>query len=129
MTTQTKVLTAALVLDVVLAVLVTPAGGMDPRPPTGASALTWTCVGIYMVGLLTSVAGIVQLLRAKPIGPTLSLGPVLFFGVITADRLDAFHAEVAPAAIRNLEWTVAVVSVVVLALAMRARQRLGAKSA
>ena len=119
-----KALVGLLALDVVLGFLTTPAGGMDPRPPTGASGLTWTCVGIYMVGLLINLGAIVQLVRGKAIAPTLALiGPVLFYGVIIADRSDMFHAEVAPAAIRTLEWSVAGLSAVVIAVAALVRKQ------
>jgi len=123
-----KVLIALLALDVVLGVLVTPAGGMDPRPPSGASATTWIAVGLYMVGLVITISAIVQLARGKPVGATLALiGPLFFAPVIASDRSDAFHAEVAPAAIRTLEWSVAALSVVVLAVAFKFRGTLGAK--
>jgi hypothetical protein len=121
-TPLSKVLVVLLVVDIVVGVLVTPAGGMDPRPPSGASGLTWACVGTYMVGLILCLAAVVQLVRGKAVGPTLALiGPLFFSAVLIADRTDHFHAEVAPAAIRALEWSVAGLSLVVIAVASMVR--------
>lgn len=123
-----KVLLGLLGLDIVLGVLVTPAGGMDPRPPSGASALTWACVGLFMVGMILCIGAIVQLVRGKPSGFLLAfVGPFLFYGVVIADRTDMFHAQVAPPAIRTLEWCVAGVSAVVIAVAATGRKGTGAK--
>ena len=124
--TMAKVLVGLLALDVTLGVLVTPAGGMDPRGPSGASALTWTLVGIFMIGLILSLTAIVQLVRGSAIAPTIALvAPLLLYPVIIADRSNVFHAEVAPPAIRTLEWCIAALSVVVIggAAMMRAAAR------
>ena len=120
---MTKTLAALLSLDVVLSILVTPAGGMDPRAPAGAHGYSWVAVGLFGLGALASIAAVVQLLRNRPAG-MFARGPALFFPVIVLDRLGLFHSEAAPPAIVTLEWTVAAVSILVLGLGMMGKSRL-----
>jgi hypothetical protein len=46
--------------------------------------------------------------------------PLLHYPVIVSDRLGAFHAETAPAAIATLEWIVAASSEIVVVTAAAA---------
>lgn len=123
-----KVLLGLLLLDALLTVLVTPVGGMETRAPADSSAIGFAAVGLFSVGLLIDLAAIVQLLRKRRVAPTLAaIGTLLYFPVVITDRAGLFQPHAAPPAIRDLEWSVAAVSLVALAVALVLRARVRAE--
>lgn len=115
------VLAIGLVASLVLALLITPLGGLETRTLRDTTPLGFLAVLGVIAGVVVNVASIVLLFRAgRARWAVISaiLGMALYLPVLAVDQTGNFSARPAPAAIGSLELVMTVVVIVVLAYAL-----------
>jgi hypothetical protein len=114
-----KALAAALVVNVLVVILLTPLG-FESRPPTDLKTVGYIAIGTIFTGLALDVASIALLFRRVRLASSLAIvGSILFFFPIIGDRAGSFFSVPTPPAIDALEYIFVVVLVVTLFLASK----------
>jgi len=118
--TGVMVLAAALVVNVVLAILLTPLG-FESRPATDLTTWGYVAVGAVFAGLILDLAAIVFLVRGQTrLASILAIiGSVLFVLPNVVDRTGSFFTMPIPPVINILEYIFMVVLIVTIFLAWR----------
>ena len=110
-------LAAMLVLNVVVAVLLTPLG-FESRPTTALTAVGYVAIGTVFVGLALDVASLVFLFRRARLASGLAIIASLVFQFPNVvDRTGSFFSLPIPPVINVLEYVFIVVLLVTLFLA------------
>ena len=112
-------LAAALVVNVLLVILLTPLG-FETRPPTDLKTVGYIAIGTIFAGLILDLASIVLLFRRVRLASSLAIiGSVLFFFPILGDQTGFFFSLPIPPVINTLEYIFVVVLLVTLFLASK----------
>lgn len=117
-----KILTIGLVVALVLALLVTPLGGLETRSTATVTTLGFIGVISLLTGLVLNVASIVLLFskgRARTASVLAIIGSILFLPVLFAKQTGNFSSLPAPPGIAGLELAMDVPVIAVLLLASR----------
>lgn len=116
------VLAAVLVLNITLAILLTPLG-FESRPPSELRPAGYLAIGTVLAGLaLDSVALALILLRRNRLAALLAIaGSVLFLVPNVVDQANVFFSVPAPQIVRMLEYAFIAVLLGTLLLAWRVR--------
>jgi hypothetical protein len=113
------VLAAALVVNVVLIILLTPLG-FETRPTTSLKAVGYVAIGTIFAGLILNLASIALLFVRVRLASILAIvGSLLFFFPFFGDQAGAFFSLPIPPAIKTLEYIFVVVQLVTLFLALK----------
>jgi hypothetical protein len=112
-------LVAALAINVLLVILLTPIG-FETRPSTDLKTLGYIAIGTIFAGLILDLASIALLFRKVRLAPNLAIvGSILFFFPIFGDQTGSFFSLPIPPAIHTLEYIHVVVLLVTLFLASK----------
>jgi len=126
---RARSLAIGLPLAVVLAVLLTPLGGLETRSIAETTALGLGTIVLFLVGLVLDVASVVALFRRPRTASILAfIGLVLYFPIFIADSTGLWSSKPAPPAIVYLSIITAIVNVGVLFLATRVYRESTAKT-
>ena len=126
---RVKSLAVGLALAVVLGVLLTPLGGLEPRSIADATAIGLSTVVLFLVGLALDVSSIVALFRRPRTASVLAIiGLLLYFPIFLADLTGLWSSKPAPPAIVYLSIITAIVHAGVLFLATRVYRESAAKT-
>ena len=126
---RARSLAIGLALAVVLAVLLTPLGGLETRSIAETTALGLGTIVLFLVGLVLDVASVVALFRRPRTASILAfIGLVLYFPIFIADSTGLWSSKPAPPAIVYLSIITAIVNVGVLFLATRVYRESTAKT-
>jgi len=126
---RARSLAIGLALAVVLAVLLTPLGGLETRSIAETTALGLGTIVLFLVGLVLDVASVVALFRRPRTASILAfIGLVLYFPIFIADLTGLWSSKPAPPAIVYLSIITAIVNVGVLFLATRVYRESTAKT-
>lgn len=110
-------LTAALAVDVVLVVLLTPLG-FESRPTADLKAVGYVAIVTIFVGLILFLASLILLFWKTRLASRLTIiASILFFFPIVGDWTGSFFSAPIPPVINILEYIFATVLVVTLILA------------
>lgn len=110
-------LVVALVVNVILAVLLSPLG-FESRPPAGLTVIGYVSIGAVVVGIVLDVASIVVIFRRARLASILTIiGSVVFLIPNVTDKLGAFFTLPVPPVIDALEWVFLAALLVTLLLA------------
>ena len=117
LTRRVWALVAALGLNVVLVVMLTPLG-FESRPTTDLKTVGVIAIGTVFVGLLLDVAAIILLFRKNRLASRLAMaGSIVFFFPNIADQTGSFFSASIPPVINTLEYILTGVLFVTLFLA------------
>jgi hypothetical protein len=112
-------LAAALVVNVLLVILLTPLG-FETRPATDLKTVGYIAIGTIFAGLALDVVSFALLFRRVRLASSLAIvGSVLFFFPIIGDRAGAFFSLPIPPVINTLEYIFVPVLLVTLFLASK----------
>ena len=126
---RARSLAIGLALAVVLAVLLTPLGGLETRSIAETTALGLGTIVLFLVGLVLDVASVVALFRRPRTASILAfIGLILYFPIFIADSTGLWSSKPAPPAIVYLSIITAIVNVGVLFLATRVYRESTAKT-
>ena len=126
---RARSLAIGLPLAVVLAVLLTPLGGLETRSIAETTALGLGTIVLFLVGLVLDVASVVALFRRPRTASILAfIGLILYFPIFIADSTGLWSSKPAPPAIVYLSIITAIVNVGVLFLATRVYRESTAKT-
>ena len=126
---RARSLAIGLALAVVLAVLLTPLGGLETRSIAETTALGLGTIVLFLVGLVLDVASVVAVFRRPRTASILAfIGLVLYFPIFIADSTGLWSSKPAPPAIVYLSIITAIVNVGVLFLATRVYRESTAKT-
>ena len=110
-------LAVALVVNVLLAILLSPLG-LETRPPTDLKTVGYIAIGTIFAGLILDLASIILLFRRVRLASSLAIvGSILFFVPIVGNRTGSFFTVPSPPAINTLEYIFIPVLLVTLFLA------------
>jgi hypothetical protein len=110
-------LAAALVVNVLLVMLLTPLG-FESRPATDLKTVGYIAIGTIFVGLALDLASFALLFRRVRLASRLAIGgSILFFFPILGDQTGSFFSLPIPPVIRTLEYIFVVVLLLTLFLA------------
>jgi uncharacterized membrane protein YhaH (DUF805 family) len=110
-------LAAALVVNVLLVILLTPLG-FETRPATDLKTVGYIAIGTIFAGLALDVVSFALLFRRVRLASSLAIvGSVLFFFPIIGDRAGSFFSLPIPPVINTLEYIFVPVLLVTLFLA------------
>ena len=113
----------------VLAVLLTPLGGLETRSIAETTALGLGTIVLFLVGLVLDVASVVALFRRPRTASILAfIGLILYFPIFIADLTGLWSSKPAPPAIVYLSITAAIVHIGALFLATRVYRESTAKT-
>jgi hypothetical protein len=126
---RARSLAIGLVLAVVLAILLTPLGGLETRSIADTTAIGLSTIVLFLVGLVLDVAAIGALFRRPRTASILAfIGLILYFPIFLADLAGLWSSKPAPPAILYLSIITATVHVGVLFLAARVYRENTAKT-
>jgi len=126
---RARSLAIGLALVVVLAVLLTPLGGLETRSIAETTAIGLSTIVLFLVGLVLDVGSIVGLFRRPRTASILAfIGLILYFPIFIADLTGLWSSKPAPPAIVYLSIITAIVNVGVLFLATRVYRESTAKT-
>jgi uncharacterized membrane protein YhaH (DUF805 family) len=112
-------LAAALVVNVVLVILLTPLG-FESRPATDLQTVGYIAIGTIFAGLILDVVSLALIFRRARLASILAtIGSILFFFPIFGDQTGSFFSLPIPPVIRTLEYILLVVLFVALFLASK----------
>lgn len=112
-------LAAALLVNVLLVILLTPLG-FESRPPTDLKIGGYIAIGTIFAGLFLFVASLALLFRSARLASRLAIvGSLLFFFPIVGDRAGFFFSLPIPPVIDTLEYIFAPVLLVTIFLASK----------
>lgn len=127
---RARSLAIGLALAVVLAVLLTPLGGLETRSIAETTAIGLSTVVLFLAGLVLDGASIVALFRRPRTASMLAfIGLICYFPIFIADLARLWSTRPAPPAIVYLSIITAIVHIVVLFLAARVYRESTAKTA
>jgi hypothetical protein len=110
-------LTAVLVLNVVLVILLTPLG-FESRPTADLKVVGYAAIAIIFTGLILDVASIILLFwKTRWASLVAIIASILFFFPIVGDLAGYFFSIPIPPVIRTLEYIFTVVLLVTVFLA------------
>ena len=110
-------LAVALVVNVLLAILLSPLG-FETRPPTDLKTVGYIAIGTIFAGLILDLASITLLFRRVRLASSLAIvGSILFFIPFVGDQTGSFFSLPIPPVINTLEYIFIVVLLVTLFLA------------
>ena len=111
------VFAAALVVNVLLVILLSPLG-FESRPPDHLKTVGYIAIGTIFIGFILDLASIILLFRRVRSALILAaVGSMLFFIPIVGDQAGAFFSLPIPPVINTLEYIFIVVLLVTLFLA------------
>jgi len=126
---RARSLAIGLPLAVVLAVLLTPLGGLETRSIAETTALGLGTIVLFLVGLVLDVASVGALFRRPRTASILAfIGLTLYFPIFIADSTGLWSSKPAPPAIVYLSVTTAIVHIGALFLATRVYRESTAKT-
>ena len=112
-------LAAALAVDVLVIILLTPLG-FETRPPSDLKTGGYIAIGTIFAGLILYLASIGLLFRRKRLASSLAIvASILFFLPIFGDQTGSFFSLPIPPVINTLEYILIVVLLVTLFLASK----------
>ena len=110
-------LAAALVVNVVVVILLTPLG-FESRPTSDLKVVGYVAIVTIFTGLVLDLASIILLFWKARVASCLAIiGSILFFFPIVGDRLGSFFSVPIPLVINTLEYVFIGVLLVTLLLA------------
>ena len=101
--TASVALIAALILDVVLALLLTPLG-FETRPPSDLTVIGIISIAAVAIGVLLDLAAIIVSRRARLASTLAIIGSIVFIVPNVTDKAGAFFTVPAPPVIVALEY-------------------------
>jgi uncharacterized membrane protein YhaH (DUF805 family) len=117
LSTRRMALAAALVVNVLLVMLLTPLG-FESRPATDLKTVGYIAIGTIFAGLALDLASFALLFRRVRLASRLAIvGSILFFFPILGDQTGSFFSLPIPPVIRTLEYIFVVVLLLTLFLA------------
>ncbi len=117
-----KILAIGFVLYIVLDVLLTPVGGLETRPASDVTTIGFISLGLLFVGLALFVVSLALLSYRPRRVPILAvIGGILYFPAFLTDQTGVFSTLRPPAGIAALELVQALVAIVIIVFALRAR--------
>ncbi len=117
-----KILAIGFVLYIVLDVLLTPVGGLETRPASDVTTIGFISLGLLFVGLALFVVSLALLSYRPRRVPILAvIGGILYFPAFLTDQTGVFSTLRPPAGIAALEVVQALVAIVIIVFALRAR--------
>jgi uncharacterized membrane protein YhaH (DUF805 family) len=117
LSTKRMALAAALVVNVLLVMLLTPLG-FESRPATDLKTVGYIAIGTIFAGLALDLASFALLFRRVRLASRLAIvGSILFFFPILGDQTGSFFSLPIPPVIRTLEYIFVVVLLLTLFLA------------
>jgi len=126
---RARSLAIGLALAVVLAVLLTPLGGLETRSIADTTAIGLSTIVLFLVGVVLDVASIGALFRRPRTASILAfIGLILYFPIFIADLTGLWSSKPAPPAIVYLSIITAIVHIGVLFLATRVYRESTAKT-
>ncbi len=112
-------LAAALAVNVILVILLTPLG-FETRRPSDLKPVGFIAIGTIFAGLILDLASIGLLFRKVRLASMLAVvGSILFFLPFFADQTGSFFSLPIPSVINTLEYIFFVVLLVTLFLASK----------
>ncbi len=112
-------LAVALVVNVLLAILLSPLG-FETRPPTDLKTAGYIAIGAIFAGFILDLASIILLFRRVRLASSLAIvGSLLFFIPIVGNKTGSFFSLPSPPVINTLEYIFIPVLLVTLFLASK----------
>ena len=114
-----RILLALLVIYILSDVLLTPLGGLETRPPAQVTTLGLATLGLLFAGLTLGVVSLVLLFYRPRRSPILAIiAGILFFPAFLTEQVGYFSSLRPPIAIETLEIIQAIVSIVMILMAL-----------
>jgi hypothetical protein len=116
---RSRILLLLLVIYAISDILLTPLGGLETRNPANVTTLGLVTLGLLFTGLTLGIVSLV-LLFYKPRGsPILAIiAGILYFPAFLAEQAGYFSSLRPPIAIETLEIIQALVSIVMILMAL-----------
>ncbi|MDV3293573.1 MAG: hypothetical protein LYZ70_04825 [Nitrososphaerales archaeon] len=122
LSSKAKTLAGSLGVYIIFDVLLTPVGGLETRPPSDVTTAGFASVGLLFAGLILAAVSIWQLFSSPRRASGFAIvGAIFYFPAFFADETGLFSMLRPPDAIAGLEAVQAVVAIIVIVLAVRAR--------
>jgi hypothetical protein len=116
---RSRILLALLVIYILSDVLLTPLGGLETRPPAQVTTLGLATLGLLFAGLALGVVSLVLLFYRPRRSPILAIiAGILFFPAFLTEQVGYFSSLRPPIAIETLEIIQAIVSIVIILMAL-----------
>lgn len=123
LSTKARNLAIGLVLAIVLELMLTPLGGLEPRSVANTTTIGLVTIVLFLAGVVLQLAALGMLFRRPRTAPVLALiGLVLYFPIFIADITGLWSSQPAPPAITYLSIITAMVVVGVLLLCREVSQ-------
>jgi hypothetical protein len=116
---RSRILLALLVIYILTDILLTSLGGLETRPPAQVTTLGLATLGPLFAGLALGVVSLVLLFYRPRRSPTLAIiAGILYFPAFLAEQAGYFSSLRPPIAIETLEIIQAIVSIVMILIAL-----------
>jgi hypothetical protein len=116
---RSKILLSLLVIYILSDILLTPLGGLETRPPAQVTTFGLATLGLLFAGLALGVVSLVLLFYRPRRSPILAIiAGILFFPAFFAEQAGYFSSLRPPIAIETLEIIQAIVSIVMILMAL-----------
>jgi len=116
---RSKILLSLLVIYILSDILLTPLGGLETRPPAQVTTLGLATLGLLFAGLALGVVSLVLLFYRPRRSPILAfIAGILYFPAFLAEQAGYFSSLRPPIAIETLEIVQALVSIVMILVAL-----------
>ena len=116
---RSRTLLLFLVIYVVSDILLTPLGGLETRPPAQVTTLGLAALGLLFAGLALAVVSSVLLFYKPRKSPMIAIiAGILYFPAFLTEQAGYFSSLRPPIAIETLEIIQALVSIVMILMAL-----------
>jgi hypothetical protein len=116
---RSRILLVLLVIYSLSDILLTPLGGLETRPPAQVTTFGLATLGLLFAGLALGVVSLVLLFYRPRRSPILAIiAGILYFPAFLTEQAGYFSSLRPPIAIETLEIIQALVSIVVILMAL-----------
>jgi hypothetical protein len=121
---RSRILLLLLVIYAISDILLTPLGGLETRNPANVTTLGLVTLGLLFTGLTLGIVSLVLLFYRPRGSPILAIiAGILYFPAFLAEQAGYFSSLRPPIAIETLEIIQALVSIVMILMALRVHRQ------
>jgi hypothetical protein len=108
------------ILSIILAILLTPAGGFETRPIGDVQTAGFATLALFFAGIILNLVSVILIFsRPRRASEIAIIGSILFFPVILVDQAGLFSSLTPPTSISYLEFLLAIELVVIIFFASK----------